>query len=152
MGAAAAPVAGAASIASMGLSAYGDIKKGEGDSAASAFAAEKSRKAAEFGRITADQTDTQFRENLMDTLGKIDAIRASSGVNPDSPTAVALADEETRVSDRARTNRVASIRGQALQDDADALYRDRVSRDALTAGYVRAGATVTKGLAGMLRP
>src|SRR5438093_1112218 len=95
MGAAAAG-ASVASIASMGLSAYGSVlggkaKKQELDFQGSQYGmqADRASRAAEFGKLQASLTDTVLRENLNVTLGNIDVMRAAAHVDPTSPTTAA---------------------------------------------------------------
>lgn len=138
MGAAVAPIAIGSSIASAGFSAAGTVAAGRGTKAGyeakaadAEFQAARAERAAEFGRIQADQTDVQLREELSTTLANIDAIRAVSNIDPRSPTGVALKENETGVSDRQRRNQVTSIRLQAAEDERMAKY----SRS--TAAYMR---------------
>ncbi len=79
-------IAAVASVASLGMSAYGTIKKGEGDQAAADFKADKAEEAARFGREQAELTDVTLRERLNTTLANIDSIRAAAHVDPTSPT------------------------------------------------------------------
>jgi len=145
MGAVAAPIAIGASIASVGFSAQAEREKARGDAAAAQFEADRAKRAAAYGRIRADQTDAQLREELSTTLANIEAVRAAQNVSPDSPTALALAGEETRVADRERRNRVFSIQAQADEDDRTALYKQRVASDALRSGNTRALAKLVGG-------
>lgn len=161
MGAAAAPIAIGGSIASAGFKAAGDIAAGEaGQAAANAkaadadFAAGRAERAAEFGRVQADQTDAQMREGLQVQIANIDAIRASSNIDPRSPTGEAIDEYQTNIGDRQRRNQVASIRLQAAEDDRMAqydtnvaVYQRQVGKSALSAGYVGALADVTGGIA-----
>lgn len=138
----------AAAIGGLALDAGSSIIKGHGDAAAQEFQAGRDRRAAEIGRIKADQTDTQLREELSTTLGMIDVTRAAANADPLSPTGLAIKAEERRVSDRDRRIRVGNIRAQAAEDDASARYRDSAAKTALLGGYVSAGAKVFKGISG----
>lgn len=139
MGAAAAPIAIGSSIASTGFSAYGQYAAGKGaqsgynaKAADAEFQAQRAERAAEFGRINADQTDATYRDELSTALANIDAIRSASNVDIRSPTGVALKDRETYVSDTQRRNAVTSIRAQAAEDERMAQYGRS------TAQYLRA--------------
>lgn len=158
---AAAPIAAGASIASAGFGAASSIAQGYGQQAAAESAASKAEfdaqradRAAEFGRIQADQTDAGLREELAVTLSNIDAIRASSNVAPGSPTGEAIKDHETYISDRQRTSKVATLRAQADEDARTATY-DRsvatyqrsVGKQAVQMGYLGAAAKITGGIA-----
>lgn len=139
-------VAAAAAIGGLALQAGGQIYKGYGEKDSQNFLAERDKRAAEIGRIKANQTDIALRDELRTTLGNIDAVRAASGIDPLSPTTAVLKGEEMRVSDRDRMTRVANIRAQADEDDLTADYRRKVGRDALIGGFLGAGASTLKGL------
>jgi len=150
-----------ASIASTGFGAYSKVAEGQAAQSAanqkageSEFAAARAERAAEFGRIAADQTDVALREELSTTLANIDAIRAVSGIDPASPTGIAIKDKETMISDRNRRTQVASIKLQAAEDERMARYgRDvasyqrSVGNFALKQGYIGAAAKVAGGIA-----
>ena len=162
--AAAAPLAAVASIAGVGFKAYGQVAQGKAaQSAAEAAAsraeydAARTERAAEFGRIKADQTDAHLREELAVTLHNIDAVRAASGVDPTSPTGQAIKDNETYISDRSRFNQITSIRLQAEEDERAAgysrslaTYQRAVGKQALKLGYLNAAGTVIGGLGGVM--
>lgn len=139
--------AGAASIASLGLSAYGSVLKGEGTQAADEMQAAKAERAAEFGRLQAGLVDASMRENLNVTLGNIDVIRAAGRVDPTSPTTAAVEDYNRMVGERARTAQELSIRSQVAEDEASAQYLRQAGDFALTQGYLSAGVDVLKGVA-----
>lgn len=139
-------VVAAAAIGGLALDAGSSIIKGHGEAAGQEFMAARDRRAAEIGRIKADQTDAQLREELNTTLGMIDVTRSAANADPLSPTAIAVKNEESRISDRARRTKVGSIRAQAAEDDASARYRGYAARNALLGGYVGAGAKLLKGL------
>lgn len=147
MGAALPIVVAGASLASTGMSAYGQLQSGKANAAGSAYQAEKARQAAEYARLQADQTDVQMREELRTTLANIDAIRASAGTNPDAPTAVAIRANETRVSERERGIRTLSLRQQANQYDADAQFYRQAAKAQLRAGYIGAAGVAFGGIA-----
>jgi len=82
--------------------------------------AQDAKNAATTGRIQANQIDTGYRDELNSTINNIRAIRAGTGVAANSPTTLAIEDENRRVSDRNRTRDVASRRIQADQSERDA--------------------------------
>lgn len=150
--AAAAPIAAAASIASIGLSAMSTISKGEGEKAADDFKASRAEEAAKFGRLQADLTDTTDRQQLNITLSNIDAIRATGNVDPRSPTTAAV---EAQSEDRSNLQRVAkevSLRSQAASDEAGARYLRSAGDFALSQSYTQAAAGVLGGVAKGLGP
>lgn len=144
---AAAPIAGAASIASIGLSAMSTIQKGEGEKAADDFKAARAEQAAEFGRLQAGLTDTTDRQHLNITLANIDAIRASGNIDPSSPTGFAIEDRSIERSDLQRTAKLVTLRSQAASDDASARYLRSAGDFALSNSYMQAAAGVAGGLA-----
>lgn len=158
--AAAAPLAAVASIAGIGFKAAGAVAQGKAAQSSAEAAASKadydaarSERAAEFGRIKADQTDAHLREELAVTLHNIDAVRAASGVDPTSPTGQAIKDNETYISDRSRFSQVTSIRLQAEEDERAAgysrslaTYQRAVGKQALKLGYLNAAGTVLGGI------
>ncbi|SPL64405.1 hypothetical protein OHAE_272 [Ochrobactrum soli] len=82
--------------------------------------AQQAKDAAATGRIQANQIDAGYRDELNSTINNIRAIRAGTGVAANSPTTLAIEDENRRVSDRNRTRDVASRRIQADQSERDA--------------------------------
>jgi len=143
----AATVAGAASIAALGMQAGGSIMKGQGTKAADDFQADRAQRAAAFGEIQANLTDTTARENLNTTLGNIEAIRAAGKVDPSSPTTQAILDQNRERSDRQRTAAVASIKAQSAEDLASADYLRKAGDFAVTQSYLSAGTDIASGVA-----
>lgn len=82
--------------------------------------AQQAKNAAATGRIQANQIDQSYREELNSTINNIRAIRAGTGVAADSPTTIAIENENDRISERNRTRDVASRRIQADQSERDA--------------------------------
>lgn len=147
MGEAAGKVSSAASIGSLGLSAFADVEKGMGTQAADEMKADKAKRAAEFGRLQAGLVDASMRENLNTTLGNIDVIRAAGRIDPTSPTTAAVLDFNRMVGERARTAQEVSIRSQAAEDEASSKYLREAGDYALKMGYLNAGVDVLKGVA-----
>jgi hypothetical protein len=145
--AAAAPIAGIASIASLGLTVAGDITKGNATQAADNFQADRAQRAAEFGQTQAALTDTTMRENLNATLGNIEAVRSAAGIDPTSPTTAALIDHSTELSDRQRMAAVGSIKAQNAEDLASADYLRKAGDFAVTQSYLSAATDVAGGVA-----
>lgn len=134
--------ASGASIASLGLSAFSSITKGQGTQAADEFQAAKAERAAQFGRLQAELTDTTMREQLNTTLSNIDVIRAAGRVDPTSPTTAAIEAHNTMLSDRQRTAALLNIKSQISEDEASAKYLHEAGDYALKMGYVDAGVKV----------
>lgn len=140
-------VAGASAV-STGLSAAGSLTGAAGQSAGAKLQAQKAEQAAQYARLQADQTDVQMREELRTTLANIDAIRASAGADPGAPTAMAIKDNEARISDRERNARTLGLRAQALQSEADAAFYRSSAKGYLTAGRLAAAGALFKGVGG----
>lgn len=148
----AAPIAAAASIASIGLSAMSTISKGEGEKAAADFKASRAEEAAKFGRLQAELTDTTDRQALNITLANIDAIRATGNIDPRSPTGAAIEEQSAMRSDLQRISKGVSLRSQANSDEASARYLRQAGDFALSQSYTQAAAGVFGGVAKGLGP
>lgn len=149
MGEAAGSGASGASIASLGLSAYSSVLKGQGTKAADEFQADRAERAAQFGRLQAGLTDTVMRERMNTTLSNIDVIRGAARIDPTSPTTAALKDRASLIADRQRTAAVLTQRSQAAEDDASANYLRQAGDFALSMGYFEAGTKVVDALGKM---
>ena len=101
------------------------------------YAAEQSKRAAEVGRIQADQIDASYRDELNSTLANIKAIRSSAGVGSDSPTGQAVEAGQVKTSNRDRIIDVGSKRMQATQDENDAKFRKSAARMSLIGGVAK---------------
>lgn len=141
-----APVAAAASLAGVGLSAFSSYEKGVGEQSADEYKAQSLARAAEVGKVKAVQTSAQMTEKLNDTLGNIDAVRAAAHDDPTSPTGNAIRDLAEQRGIRAKTITVDNILEQVDQDTADAAYERSAGQYALLGGELSAGATVLGGL------
>ncbi|ASY64480.1 hypothetical protein SJ05684_c30560 [Sinorhizobium sojae CCBAU 05684] len=109
------------------VSAYGQYQAGN-------QAAAQSQRAAQVGRVQADQIDASYRDELNSTISNIRAIRASAGVGANSPTQMAIEAKQQKTSDRDRKIEVGSKRMQARQDEDDARFRRSSARMALFGG------------------
>ncbi|WP_165503974.1 hypothetical protein [Rhizobium leguminosarum] len=116
------------------LGLAGSLVGAMGEARASNYAAQQSARAAQVGRIQADQIDSSYRDELNSTIANIKAIRASAGVDLNSPTGRAIDSKQERTSDRDRMIEVGSKRMQANQDDADAKFRRSSAKWALLGG------------------
>lgn len=131
--------ASGASIASAGLGAYASIKKGEGVQASDEFQAKRAERAAAFGKLQAEQTDTVMRENLNTTLANIEVIRAAAHIDPTSPTSAAIEERQTMVSERQRRTALLNTQSQVAEDEASGKYLRDAGDYALKQGYLEAG-------------
>ena len=139
--------AGGLSIASAGLSAYSTVLKGEGTPAADEYKAESLERAANVGRIKAVQTAGQMTEQLNNTLGRIDAMRAAGHDDITSPTGAAIRGTAEYQGMRQRDITVDNILEQANQDTADATYLRAAGAYALKTSEVGAAADFLKASA-----
>lgn len=128
-----------ASIAGLGLSAYSTIAKGQGAKSSYEAQADRAARAAEFGKLQAEQTDLHFRDELNTTLGNIDVIRAAAHIDPTSPTTAAVEDRQRMLSDRQRMTSLLSIKSQVSEDEASSAYLRKAGDFALTQSYIKAG-------------
>ena len=109
-----------------------------GQSQAQSYQAEQSKRAAEVGRVQADQVDASYRDELNSTIANIRSIRAGAGVSANSPTGLAIEAGQERTSDRDRRIEVGSKRMQANQDDNDARFRKSAAMFSLIGGTAKA--------------
>lgn len=129
-------------LGSLALDSGSRLLKGFGEKSTQDYLAARDERAAEIGRIKADQADVAEREQLNTVLANIDAIRSAAGVDPLSPTGLALREEQTRVSDRQRRTAVANINAQADEDLAASRYRRYAGNMALFGRTLEAGAGI----------
>lgn len=116
------------------LALAGSLVGAVGEYRAGQYGAQQSERAAQQGRVQADQIDANYRDELNSTISNIRAIRAASGVGARSPTGMAIEDKQQRVSDRDRRIDVGSRRMQATQDENDARFRRSSAGWALVGG------------------
>jgi hypothetical protein len=135
------------SMIGMGMSLVSGAMGAAGDAAAQQAGAKQAANSASAARAAADQTDVQLREELRTTIGNIDAIRAAAGTDPFAPTALAVKDEERRVSGRERKIRMANGQAQARAYDDTAKLRAQGAQMSLLGGGLKTG----MGLVGMAR-
>jgi hypothetical protein len=146
MGAAGGAAAGAASLASVGLSAYSTMLQSQGVAKADEYQATKLDNAAKYGELKAVQTAGQMTRSLNTTLGNIDAVRAAANTDPNSPTGQAFRDNQEQIGTDQKNITVNSILQQSRQDTADAQYYRSAAKDALFAGKIGAAAGIAGGL------
>lgn len=114
----------------------GGVMNAVGQSEAQLVQKRRAQRAATVARLQATQTDTAYRDELLTTLGNIDAIRASVNMSPSSPTAFALSDKAREDSDAQRQRKVAGLHSQASQYDDDARFYGQAARSYLLSGLV----------------
>lgn len=112
---------GAAALIPAGLSLASGVVQGIGQSKANSFQSAQAKQAADIGRIRADDTTTQMRDELSKTIAGISAVRASAGVGA-SPTEWAIKDATRAQSQREEGIRVYNIRSQVAADENAARF------------------------------
>lgn len=118
------------------LGLAGSLVGAVGQQQSSDYAAQQSARAAQVGKIQADQIDANYRDELNSTISNIRAIRASAGVGANSPTGMAVEAKQADTSNRDRRIEVGSKRMQAAQDESDAAFRRSSGKWALLGGAV----------------
>lgn len=144
MGAAAIPLALTGLAA--GTAGAATYVQAQGVAAADRFKSEQSQIAADTGRTAAAQTDSALRDELHTTLSNIEAIRASTGTTPYSPTGNAIAEKSIDESDRQRRIRVQNIMNQVGLDEQGAGFYRSAAKNALFQGALGAAASGFKVL------
>lgn len=117
-----------------GLTALSGIAGAVGQYQSGQYAAAQSKRAAEVGRVQADQIDASYRGELNSTIANIRSIRAGTGTASDSPTGMAIEAGTERDSNRDRKIDVGSKRMQATQDENDARFRRASATTSLFGG------------------
>lgn len=107
----------------------GPLVSGAGSFFAGGARAEQKEVASRAGKVKAAQVGNAYLAELNNTLGNINAIRASVGAKG-GPTERAILKNQTKISDRNRRIKEAGLQLQAGQDQADA---DLLQFSALTA-------------------
>jgi hypothetical protein len=141
------PTATGASVASLGLSAYADILKGQGTQAADIYRAQSLENAAARGRVAAVQTGAAESIKIAADLGNVDAVRAAARTDPTSPTGAAVRDWHEQLGLTKKAIDIDNILAQAQQQQSDAAYLRAAGKSALQAGYLTAGTDVLAALA-----
>lgn len=101
------------------------------------YAAAQSKRAAQVGRVQADQVDASYRDELNSTISNIRSMRAGTGTASNSPTGLALEAGTEKQSNRDRKIDVGSKRMQAAQDESDARFRRSSAAFSLVGGVAK---------------
>lgn len=142
------PTAGVASIAGLALSATSASMQGQANANAAEYKAETLDRAANIGKIQAQQVSGQMTAKLNNVLGNIDAARAAAHDDPTSPTGAAVRDYTEQLGSTQRGTTVDNIIEQSTQDASDAAYMRSAGAYAQTVGTLNAGSVLLKGLGG----
>lgn len=139
------------SVASLALQGYSTMLKAQGVATANEYQADKLDNAAKYGELKAVQTGGQMTRSLNTTLGNIAAVRAAAHADPNSPTGVAIRDNQAAIGGDQKNIAVNSILQQARQDTADARYYRSAADSALLSGGIGAAAGIFGGLSPLLK-
>lgn len=134
------------SIASVGLTALGQVTAAKGTQAGDEARAAQLERAADRGRTAAAQTSAQMTEDLNTTLGNIAAVRGAANIDPTSPTTAAIMGRQEFIGDRAKDISVENLLAQAQENEASAKYMREAGAFALSQGKLGAFATVLGGI------
>jgi hypothetical protein len=135
------------SLASIGFTAASQGIAAQGTANADTFKAEMLDQQAEYGELKAVQTNAQLTRNLTMTLGNIDAVRAASRADPNSPTGAAVRGYVEQTGENQKNITVDNITEQARMDEANANYLRSASSSALLGGDIGIAGTLLKGAA-----
>jgi hypothetical protein len=140
------------SITGAGLSAYGDVLKGQGVAAGDTFKANMLEVNAQRGQVAAVETGADLSTKLTSTLGNIDAIQAASHADPTSPTAAAISDTTEQRGLAQKSIAVDNIVAQSQQEEAEASYLRSAGKTALLSGDIGAGSDILGALGKAFMP
>jgi hypothetical protein len=116
-------------VVAAGASTASGLFSASGQAQATSYQSAQAAVAARRGKIAAAETDTTLRQNLQDTIGNIRAIRASAGIDPNSPTTQAIIASESAKSERSRRIQVANAEAQVAADEWSSRTLSRISGD-----------------------
>lgn len=143
-------VAAPLALAATGLSAASSIMGGMQTAKGDEMEQQNAVDAATIGRTKAAQTDTDMRRQLSSTLSNISAVRASAGLNPDSPTGQAIASNVEGRADVNRTQAVDNINAQVTMDQNAASFYGQSASSALLGGMMGGLGSIFKGIGGAI--
>lgn len=140
--------ASALSLASTGLSLGGSILGGFSQAQGDEYEAQQAENAAEIGKTQAAQTSTEMTQDLDRQVQQIQAIRASAGVEDNSPTGEAIVNNVRARGQQQMGIKIGSIMDQVTQDqNAAALYTSN-AQNAILGGFLGGFGGLAKGASG----
>lgn len=116
----------------------GPLISGVGSFFGADAAAGNAKIAERAGRVKAEQTSGAYLAELNNVLGNIRSVRAATG-SSESPTETAILAKQTKISDRNRKIKEASIHLQADQKAADARLHRLSAVMSLLGGGAKSG-------------
>lgn len=138
-------------LAGVGLTAYSDVAKAQGQQAADNAQAAMLRTKAEYAGAAAAETNATLTDRLATSLGNIDVVRAAGHTDPSSPTTLALRSRTQTIGNQEKAIRVGNILAQQNEDIASANYKTSAGTYAMDMGYLSA-ATDVVGAIGKTSP
>ena len=136
-------------LAATGLKAGGSILGGMTTAQGDMAEAQQAENAAEIGKTKAAETDTDMRRRLGSQLSNIMAVRASSGLNPNSPTGAAISSNVEARGDINRTQALDNIFAQVQTDQLAADFYAHSASSALTGGVLGGVGSIFSGIGRM---
>lgn len=134
-----------AAVAGSSLQAVGSVMTGRENARAALFEQQQFKIQEQTERTAAAQEEARRREELVSSLGTIQAIRAGRGVGMSSPTGMTIlettASEQTRDAKQASLNRLL----KADQSRLAAAGAGKKAQYSLLSGYVGAGEALASG-------
>ena len=123
----------------------------EGQAKADEFQAQQAANAAEYGKVKAAQVGTAMTQNLTAMLGHIQAVRASVGSDPRSPTTAAIMGRQEQVGREDQAIKVGDIEAQSRQDMLQSGMYTQAAGQALLGGELSMGGSLLGGLGGAFK-
>lgn len=145
-----AVAAGLAGVSSA-LSVVGSIMGGSAKAQGDEYEAGQAENAAVIGRTKASQTSTFMSQDLDRQIQNIQAIRASSGVEDNSPTGEAIANNVRSRGNQQIAIKQGNILDQADQDDQAAAFYNSSAQNALIGGLLGGAGGLLGGLGGAFK-
>ena len=135
----------AAAVAGTALQATGSIMAGREGARAALFEQQQYKVQEQTLRTSAAQVEARHREELVSSLGTIQAIRAGRGVGMSSPTGQAIltstASEQTRDAKQESLNYLLKADSSRLA----AAGAEKKGQYSLLSGYIGAGTAIAEG-------
>lgn len=126
------------------LQAGAMIAQGNAARAAGEFNRRQYEAEADRAKTAGLQTSAQLREEFSNTLATLRTMRSARGLDPDSPTGVALEQKLQKNSDRNRTIQEFNYISQAEKNRLAGANEAAQGRAAQRLGYLRAGSSLLK--------
>jgi hypothetical protein len=135
------------SILGAGLSAVTSIMKGNAQAAGDQFSASQEQEQYAEGMVRSYQTATALQQHPTNTLSQLEAVRGSTGVDPNSPSGNSIENRIFGLSNQDIQRDVSNIQQDAQMHFQAAQFYRQSAFDAQTAGGIGAiGGLLQAGL------